>query len=679
MKQKLSLILAIMLIAVTIGCVFPGVAFAAEGYVPERNSDVMDDLHNWDKDFAYTDYGDNFIGRYSVEFITLLEGSEGEVFVYLALNEENVATSISISTAPYGTNKNFVNYTLTCLSSYDFYDDEDCTNWDCYWHIDKYLVNGLTVSGLQRVYDVEAVYREWNPSFDIDDPDRTFNNVPEAGYSVELRFVFGSSSDSSGGLSDLVDVTKYSDVWVDLNQDTSFAEQAETLVPDEKYGMNVFQVAESANGELFVYVSWWSYYDITVTSIRLATSIGEYARWSDYQLQLLSTHMDGNLTFGKFLVVGFTLQPGIQRYYDIAGIFRQWDSDIDGPKTNNTVNEVPYQVSKLFIATTVNDTVTYSVQITDVIVFNSMYVSNIRFEHGLVIDFEGMRDEATTGHYVAFSTDHKIDELLEADVSFIERDWSFDGPFWEYFKDSRKLDLDYQPWSDPITKTLKSSDKVVASSEYFDYEYTWGTIQSVDNFLASLDSYYDGDSDHKIELSERDLANLKGKQWVLMFHQTELLEEIGLFSGYHYTGTDVGEVTVLRLLFRTDGVVYNLGVVSNKQTGPGSNDPGNVTGEDDILARLQAFLDRVETFFKKVGDWCAKYWWVLVIAGVVILLGVFGWIFKPLGKIILLVLKWLVLDLWYVISSPARLIVLIINKAKEHRESKTRKTKRRKR
>ncbi len=37
----------------------------------------------------------------------------------------------------------------------------------------------------------------------------------------------------------------------------------------------------------------------------------------------------------------------------------------------------------------------------------------------------------------------------------------------------------------------------------------------------------------------------------------------------------VGDVTILRLKFETDGVVYNLGVIDNKQTG--SNDPINDT------------------------------------------------------------------------------------------------------
>ena len=37
----------------------------------------------------------------------------------------------------------------------------------------------------------------------------------------------------------------------------------------------------------------------------------------------------------------------------------------------------------------------------------------------------------------------------------------------------------------------------------------------------------------------------------------------------------VGDVTILRLKFETDGIVYNLGVIDNKQTG--SNQPSNVT------------------------------------------------------------------------------------------------------
>ena len=50
--------------------------------------------------------------------------------------------------------------------------------------------------------------------------------------------------------------------------------------------------------------------------------------------------------------------------------------------------------------------------------------------------------------------------------------------------------------------------------------------------------------------------------------------------------TLVGDVTILRLKFVTDGITYNLGVIDNKQTGGGepSNEPGGIGGSGCAVA-----------------------------------------------------------------------------------------------
>ena len=78
------------------------------------------------------------------------------------------------------------------------------------------------------------------------------------------------------------------------------------------------------------------------------------------------------------------------------------------------------------------------------------------------------------------------------------------------------------------------------------------------------------------------LTELKGKKWVLRFAETNYS-----LSGYSTTGstfesyTLVGDVTILRLKFETDGITYNLGVIDNKQTG--GKDPSNSTDIDVSL------------------------------------------------------------------------------------------------
>ena len=52
----------------------------------------------------------------------------------------------------------------------------------------------------------------------------------------------------------------------------------------------------------------------------------------------------------------------------------------------------------------------------------------------------------------------------------------------------------------------------------------------------------------------------------------------------------VGNVTILRLKFETDGITYNLGTIDNKQSG--SDDPVNDT---DISIKLPDGLERIFT------------------------------------------------------------------------------------
>ena len=84
------------------------------------------------------------------------------------------------------------------------------------------------------------------------------------------------------------------------------------------------------------------------------------------------------------------------------------------------------------------------------------------------------------------------------------------------------------------------------------------------------------------KLTDEALTELKGKKWVLRFAETNYS-----LNGYASTGstfesyTLVGDVTILRLKFETDGITYNLGVIDNKQTG--GKEPSNETDIDISL------------------------------------------------------------------------------------------------
>ena len=124
--------------------------------------------------------------------------------------------------------------------------------------------------------------------------------------------------------------------------------------------------------------------------------------------------------------------------------------------------------------------------------------------------------------------------------------------------------------STPQVKTEKTSssiDSILNADSSFwgsKHKYTWNRIQTVTDFIASE------------RLTAETEANLKGLQWVLRFTETERTQKKTSILGYdryetHWTIVD--RVAVLRLEFETDGVVYNLGAVSDAVSGDGY--PGN--------------------------------------------------------------------------------------------------------
>lgn len=108
----------------------------------------------------------------------------------------------------------------------------------------------------------------------------------------------------------------------------------------------------------------------------------------------------------------------------------------------------------------------------------------------------------------------------------------------------------------------------------------------------------------------------------------------------------MGDVTILRLKFETDGVTYNLGVIDNKQTG--SDKPSN---EETIQPEIN-----------KRGKWILIA--IVLIIALILLAPLLPVILSFLGKAIV----WICKGLWWLISAPFRLFKWIVEKIKEKRQ-----------
>ena len=339
------------------------------------------------------------------------------------------------------------------------------------------------------------------------------------------------------------DVT-YSNVLEDLQKDETF-DVSSYPTNEEDYSLQVIQIAESEDKELFVYVYQPSgqIENLVATEIRFSTGINENAKYVDYSL----TFLNSKDTLFKYKVNDFTVKSDALRYYDIVCIFRPWNSEIDEEAPgDNTINSVVFPVSKLWTATTINGVVNYTSLETETIEITEKYVGCYRYKNGF-----SLFADSCDSHYVAFSTDMPLDRLLEVEISYVRipicKYYNLTG--WHYVTN------DY--YNVPIneTKILRDMDEGSNNPHWlFGKSYSWKRIQKVSDFL----------SDKDVSLDEETKQNLQSKEWILRFCETTY--DNGGVSQYYYEDW-INEVSILRLKFEENGEVYNLGVVDNKQSG----------------------------------------------------------------------------------------------------------------
>ncbi len=364
----------------------------------------------------------------------------------------------------------------------------------------------------------------------------------------------------------------YSNALDDLKKDTSFKPENYPSKADD-YSLQIIQLAESVNKELFVYVYQPSgkAKNFKASSINISTTINDSISYLNYKLELLNS----NGVFYKYKVTGLTVKDESVRYYAISSIYRPFDDSVDKQASGgNTVTEVNYAVNKQYAFGSINGKPYVNCVDIETIVVTDKFVGFVRYQDGFKLYLS-----ACDSHFVAFNTDKPIDKLLEADVYYTTQEYSSS---WAAFVGENET------FGDKADKYayLKYTDKVEHTGDgWFAGTYKWDRIQSIDDFIANenKDNIYHGaiiDVTYSTQLTDAALAELKGKKWVLRFAETDYSMWTGQGS-YGTFATLVGDVTILRLKFETDGITYNLGVIDNKQSG--SKEPSNETDIDISL------------------------------------------------------------------------------------------------
>lgn len=454
-----------------------------------------------------------------------------------------------------------------------------------------------------------------------------------------------------GILPAFADTTTYSNVLTDLQKDSNF-NIADYPDDSSDYSIQVIQIAESTNGELFVY----TYQPCQKTQYVLATEVNmSLSKTVDGSKLYGLTLINVNGVFGKYKVNDFTVSTEAIRYYNITSIYRYWIEGIDNNSGNdNTKKAVAFEVGKCYKATTENGGVSYSCEYLQTVKIKNPYHDFLRYKKGV---FWFMNDEFVDSHYIAFSTNLPIDKLISATVSYYTQDNL--KVYW-----GTEENLVEDEYGDIVSYTETLTDKDTGNLQvekplglFYANNTEFSRIQSVEEFLKG-DKYIKPD-----DFEEETKNNLNGKQWVLRFTETEYSENIE--QGFCFRKcTVVSEVTVLRLGFEMDGKTYNLGAISDKVSG--DDKPGNKTGSGfDFWAWLA----------EKLG---IPVWAVKLISSVVIILIVLAVVLLILSAVspavsvllkniavgLITFLKYLIIGLWWLICLPFKGIAALVQKAR---------------
>jgi len=405
----------------------------------------------------------------------------------------------------------------------------------------------------------------------------------------------------------------YSGALADLGKDDTFDKSLYPLVEGNK-SLSLIQIAEGSQNELYIYVYQpGGMTDIVASSINISKEHKDLD-FKNYTLTLIS--QEG--VFHKYLVNGFTVSSDEERYYEITSIYRTAmdGEDATSDDNGNTITEISYPVKRSFKLT--DDSV--YVEDLDVISVTSKFVGFMRYPKGTFL-FPGEKDIDV--HFVAFSTDKQIDKLLEADVYYTQQSFAKLGASGEITFGEKEPKYSYLKFGDTIDYD---------GGKWYSNTYSWNVIESVDDFLLSetvdkviYESRVFDVSQSATKISDESKAFIQEQEWVLRFAHTDHYEKM-MGNAVPYLNeeyTIVGDVSLLRLAFETDGVYYNLGVIDNKQSG--DNTPDNdttgdieVTLDDDfkmflaVIAGCVVFFlglaiwDRVKPVFKII-------WWFLTL------------------------------------------------------------------
>lgn len=444
---------------------------------------------------------------------------------------------------------------------------------------------------------------------------------------LSFSFLIFNSSNCYAGVEEL---SRYTDVLEDLQKDEHF-DLTNYPVDNNDYSLKIIQVAESNDKELFIYVyqPCSPNEDLMATCINMSLDKFNETHNHLYNLTLINS----NGVFYKYKVKNFKVGDDFVRYYNIASIYRKWYSkyDTDTPNNiDNTISQVSFPVGLCYTAQRDdNGVLCYSCNGVDLVTITSKFVSYIRYTNG-----SNFLPAKTDSFYVAFKADRQMEKLMEADIEYITFTYTASTDTGVLPGNGEPVNVDNQTNyefgpEETHSETLYSDTKQTIQVGYiFKSTYSWEQIESSSDFLNKND----------VNFSSTARENVQEMDWVLNFYTAsyrEWSDSVGVVQITNYeSGTRVKYVTILRLKFETDGVVYNLGVVDNMQN-----------STIDPSATSISLIDKIKNYIKTA----------FAILCLILVLIVLGPVLPVVLKIVFSVLSFVLKVIWWVISLPFKI------------------------
>lgn len=425
----------------------------------------------------------------------------------------------------------------------------------------------------------------------------------------------------------------FSDVMDDLSRDLTFNVDeypSITNSADIKYEdiMQVIQVAENSNKELFIYIYQPYGNTESLKALKINMALTEISLYDEnifnvYDLQ----HINTNGVFSKYVVKGLDIPSGVN-VFNITSLYREYSSTFDGGVSDDDVivgKKVP--VAKIYEIGYFNDEYISKCHETLYVDIDITNFGFLRYRHNLMVD------DYIDAHYVAFNVvnfdiQHIYNAELRYDLYYYEASKSGGASgskkyclpnealnYKEQFLESRKV-------------TLYDDETTSVSQWWSGRKFEWSRIETRDKFLSRTEG----------ELYAETETTLGDFDYVFNFAETTVnCENEGTFiwSKAYLTKN----VAVLRIKFLSEDKVYNLGVVS---------DMGHSDGNPD------AVIGDIDT--ELIGEWFEK---ILMLIGFLILCVILGFlspVFSVIFNVLIKCLGWAFKGALMIISLPFKFI-----------------------